>query len=209
MSGIGFKNRILEAARRVALATALFVAANGGLAWAQGAPPLPFNSPVPKTISVVLRPIAKDPDAEIVRAFTARNSQKILNRFGVTKDFDIETALVGRGRIAPGLEPQILFLLIQPSENPQGQYPGFAITKTGGEWVELTSLWGYFDGAFGIVNLATESFPVRLFNPETDEHDIAATITPENEGRRTLVWEEGGLYWNGTKWASYCWRPCD
>jgi hypothetical protein len=209
MSGIGPITRILEDARRVALAIALFAAANGGLAWAQGAPRLPYNSPVPEAIGVVLRPIAGDPDAAIVRAYAARNHQKILERFGEARDYDIETAFVGRGRIAPGPEPQILFILTQPSDYRQGQYPGFAITKSGGEWIALTGLYGFVDGAFGVVYLATEPIPARLFNSETYEIDIAAVVAPENEGRRTLVWNENGFYWNGAKWDWYCWRRCD
>jgi hypothetical protein len=213
MSGIGPKNRILESARRIAAAIALLVVANGGLAWAQGAPPLPFNAPVPGAISVVLRPIAGDPDAEIVRAYAARNHAKLREDVGIGTHYDIEMAFVGRSKIAPSSEPQILVLLIDPNEplnfRRGGTRPGFAITKTGDEWVELTGLYGYVDGAFGIVYVATEPFPARLFNPKTDEYDIAIIVNPENEGRRTLIWGESGLYWNGTKWDSYCWRPCD
>jgi len=210
MSGIGLRNRILEQTRRAAWAIALFFAANGGLAWAQGAPPLPFNTPVPDAISVVLRPIAGDPDAEIVRAYVARNHEKIRARFGsVAADYDIETAFVGRGKIAPGPESQILFLLTQPYDCNRNQCKGFAITKTSDEWIEVTALRGFVDGAFGVVYLATEPIPARLFNPETYEHDIAAVVAPENEGRRTLVWNEGGLYWNGTEWDWYCWQRCD
>jgi hypothetical protein len=210
MSSIGPKNRILESARRIAAAIALLVVANGGLAWAQGAPPLPFNTPVPKTIGVVLRPIAGDPDARILRAYAERNHEKIRARFGsAAADYDIETAFVGRSKIAPGPEPQILFLLTGPRDCLQNQCTGFAITKADDTWVELTAVSGFVHGAFGVVYLATEPIPARLFNPETYEYDIAAIVEPENEGRRTLVWNEGGLYWNGYKWAWHCWQRCE
>lgn len=212
MSGIGLKSRILEAARSAAWTIALFVAANGGLAWAQGAPPLPFDSPRPKSIGVVLRPIAGDPDAGIVRDYAARNHAKLREHVGIGTDYDIEMAFVGRSKIAPSSEPQILVLLIDPNEPlnyRRGLRQGFAITKTGDEWVALTDFFGFLDGAFGVVYVVTEPIPARLFNPKTYEYDIAAMIAPKNEGRRTLVWNESGLYWNGIEWDSYCWRPCD
>lgn len=210
MSGIGLKNRILKSKRRFALAIALVMAANGGLAWAQGAPPLPFNTPVPDSISVVLRPIAGDPDASILRAYAERNHEKLRARFGsVAADYDIETAFVGRSKIAPGPEPQILFLLTGPRDCRQNQCKGFAITKVDDTWVELTAVLGFVDGAFGVVYLATEPIPARLLNPETYDYDIAETIAPENEGRRTIVWNEEGYYWNGTRWRVFCWQRCD
>jgi hypothetical protein len=210
MSSIGLKNRIPKRARIAAVAIAFFAAASGGLAWAQGAPPLPFGSPAPKTISVVLRPIAGDPDAGIVRAYADRNHEKIRARFGsAAADYNVETAFIGRSRIAPGPEPQILFLLTGPKDCWQGECVGFAITKTADDWVELTDLAGFVEGDFGTVKLATAPIPARLLNPETYEHDIAAIVEPENEGRRTLVWKEGGYYWTGIKWDWYCWQRCD
>lgn len=210
MSGIGLKNRILEPVRRIVAAIAIFVAANGGLAWAQGAPPLPFNTPVPKSIGVVLRPIAGDPDASLLRAYAERNHEKIRARFGsAAADYDIETAFVGRSKIAPGPEPQILFLLTGLRDCWQNQCKGFAITKSGDEWVELTALRGFVNAEFGVVYLATETIPARLLNPETYDYDIAAIVEPENQGRRTILWNEEGYFWNGTDWRVFCWQRCD
>jgi hypothetical protein len=210
MSSIGLKNRILKLKHRSALAIALVLAATGGPAAGQGAPPLPFDTPAPKTIGVVLRPITSDPDAGIVRAYAERNHEKIRARFGsAAADYNIETAFVGRSKIAPSSEPQILFLLTGPEDCWQGECVGFAITKTAEDWVELIDLAGFVEGDFGVVKLATAPIQARLLNPRTHEHDIPAIVEPENEGRRTLVWGEGGYYWTGVKWDAYCWQRCD
>lgn len=187
-----------------------------GSAFAQGAPPLPWRDSQPAMTEVILRPAGNDPDADIVRGFAADNEQRIRNRWSAAKDgtYDIEAALVGRAWIAPGQEPQILFMFAGNGDCWNSECTGFAITKRaaneGGDWVELTEFRGTKRGPLGIVYLANEPIEARLLNPTTYEHDIAATIRPENQGRRTMLWLQNGTFWDGSQWRSFCWQPaCD
>lgn len=195
----------------IAIAIAIATLADGRIACAQDAPPLPWRVDPPDSIEAVLRPIAGNPDAEIVRAYFAQNDARIRNRAGTRNlAYDPEKSYVGRSRIAPGAEPQILILLTGTDDCWNGSCAGYAIEKVGDEWVELTDLRGFVDGGFGFVSLAAEPILARLRNAVTLENDTTATIEPVNDGRRTLIWYDRGYSWNGNGWRLFCWRePCD
>ena len=136
-----------------------------------------------------------------------QNDARIRNRAGTRNlAYDPEKSYVGRSRIAPGAEPQILILLTGADDCWNGSCAGYAIEKVGNEWVELTDLRGFVDGGFGFVALAAEPILARLRNAVTLENDTTATIEPVNDGRRTLIWNDRGYTWSGTRCRIFCWR---
>ncbi len=185
-----------------------FFGASIGLA--QNAPPIKFPAQIPETEEVPLQPLIGHADAQIVLNFIQANRTKIENSYKAKEYFDPQRLFVGRHRIAPGTEEQILFLVYEEDGYSMLGRSGYALTKKGDDWVEVGSIIGYGDGKTAGVSLATQPIEARLYNDATDKSDIAIVVQPVNDGYRTFVGSEIGFYWDGTRMALFCWwHECD
>jgi hypothetical protein len=191
---------------------AMFVAGFFGasLGFSQNAPPIKFPAQIPETEEIDLHPLIGHPDAQIVLDFIQKNRTKMDNSYIEKQHLDPQRLFVGRYRVAPGPEEQILFLVYMGAYYSIFGNTGFALTKKGDDWVELGDIIGYGDGITALVRFATQPIEARLRNDATDKHDIAIVIQPVNDGYRTNVGSEFGVYWDGTRMALFCWwHECD
>jgi hypothetical protein len=140
-----------------------------------------------------------------------QKNRAILDRAYLAKEhLDPQRLFVGRHRIAPGSEDQILFLIYEENGYLKFGRPGYALTKKGADWVEVGEIIGYGDGETAGVSLATQPIEARLYNDATDKSDIAIVVQPVNDGYRTFLGSEIGIYWDGTRMALFCWwHECD
>jgi hypothetical protein len=178
--------------------------------FAQKAPPIKFPAQIPETEDIALHPLIGHADAQIVLNFIQENRIKIENSYKAKEYFDPQRLFVGRHRIGPGPEEQILFLVYEEDGYSMYGRSGYALTKKGDDWVELGSIIGYGNGETAGVRLATQPIEARLYDKETYLGDIAAIIQPVNDGYRTFVGSEIGFYWDGTRMEIFCWwHECD
>ena len=185
-----------------------FLGTSVGLA--QNAPPIKFPAQIPETEEVKLRPLIGHEDAQIVLDFIQKNRTMMDNSYIEKQHLDPQRLFVGRYRIAPGPEDQILFLVHRGNDYLIFGNTGFALTKRGDDWVELGGIIGYGDGITALVRFATQPIEARLRNDATDKHDIAIVVQPVNDGYRTTVGSEFGFYWTGTAMEIFCWwHECD
>jgi hypothetical protein len=191
---------------------AMFVAGFVGISigFAQNAPPIKFPAQIPETEEIYLKPLIGHPDAHIVLSFIQDNRTKFDKNYLAKEHLELQRLFVGRHRIAPGSEDQILFLIYEEDGYSMLGRSGYALTKKGDDWVEVGEIIGFGDGKFASVRLATQPIEARLYNDATDKSDIAIVVQPVNDGYRTFVGSEIGFYWDGTRMALFCWwHECD
>jgi hypothetical protein len=180
------------------------------IGFAQNAPPIRFPAQIPETEEVQLHPLIGHADARIVLDFIQKN-HAMLDRYYIEKQyFDPQRLFVGRYRVAPGPEEQIIFLVYKGKYYSVAGNTGFALTKKGEDWVELGGIIGYGDGETALVRFATQPIEARRYNDATYKHDIAIVVQPVNDGYRTNVANEIGYFWDGTRMELFCWwHECD
>jgi hypothetical protein len=166
----------------------------------------PWRSEPPDTVDVVLRPLANDPDSDIVRGFLARDVSALRPATHTGKEFRIETVLVGRARIAPGSEPQIVATAPDGYSCSPFGCNAVVLAREGGEWVKMLDPNAFIRGGFGSLSLLAEPIEAVLMDPDTLIHEIPVKIAPVTDGRRTILWTDYGYYWNGKDWDTFCWR---
>jgi hypothetical protein len=192
----------------LAMLVAGFVGVSVG--FAQNAPPIKFPAQIPETEEIYLKPLIGHADAQIVLNFIRENRARLEKFYKGKWYFEPQRLFVGRHRIAPGPEDQILFLVYEEDGYSIYGRSGHALTKKGDDWVEVGEIIGFGDGKFASVRLATQPIEARLYNKETDKSDIAIIIQPVNDGYRTFVGSEIGFYWTGAELEIFCWwHECD
>jgi hypothetical protein len=180
------------------------------IGFAQNAPPIKFPAQIPETEEIQLHPLIGNADAQIVLDFIQKSRTMLDKSYVENQHLNPQRLFVGRHRIAPGPEDQILFLVHRGNDYLIFGNTGFALTKKGDDWVELGGIIGYGDGEISLIRFATQPIEARLYNDATYKHDIAIVVQPANDGYRTIVGSEFGYYWDGTSMALFCWwHECD
>lgn len=82
--------------------------------------------------------------------------------------------------------------------------------KAGNSWRLETSASGYGRPRDGVIRALVSPIVGVTFSGHLRlDIDPPFWVPPMRDGRRTIVWNGDGMFWNGSEWAFFCWRRCD
>jgi hypothetical protein len=106
--------------------------------------------------------------------------------------------------------PEIFILIDTPDSCGYNGCDAFAIGFQDGEWKGLMGLYGSHRNGFATISLAGVPIEGRILESMLPwRYGPPLVIQPMNDGRPTFIWGEGGVYWDGKDWTSFCWLKCD
>lgn len=192
----------------------------------------------PNTGHIVLLPLRGHQDEAIVRAFfSGRPDLPNLDELSTDEEMAREWAPDSEG-YDPGLpfygerwiriyvgryyldidrylgddsaQPEIFILIDTPDSCDYNGCVAFAIRFEDGEWKGLMGLYGSHRNGFATISLAGVPIEGRILESTSPwRYGPPRVIQPMNDGRPTFQWGQGGVYWDGKDWTSFCWLKCD
>lgn len=150
----------------------------------------------------------------------ARFARKFFGREGKDYLFDLfgrsfgdrYVVLAGRHRITGGAVPDLV-LMVVPLERIRYDPPEVNVAifkRIENAWRLEAGTWGYGRQGYGVIRaLVSPVVGVTYRYDGPDDIDPPFWVPPMRDGRRTIIWNDGGMFWDGAEWKSFCWRRCD
>ncbi|MFM7344918.1 MAG: hypothetical protein ACKO1J_06070 [Tagaea sp.] len=159
-----------------------------------------------------LIPVTRTPYARFAREFfSGEGKDYLFDLFG--RPFgERYVVLAGRHRITGGAVPDLVLMVVPLERIPYDPPEVSAIVFKNIEaaWRLETGAWGYGTAYGGSVSaLVSPVVGVTYRYDGPDDIDPPFWVPPMRDGRRTIIWNDGGKFWNGIEWKSFCWRRCD
>lgn len=157
-----------------------------------------------------LFPVARTRYANFARAFFAGEGRRYtLDRDGNPFEHAI---LAGRHRVSGGTEADLI-LMVVPLVRRRGELAEVAamiFPRHEGQWQKYEWTQGFGTPRDGsLLALVSPVVGVTYNNNGTaDDIDPPFWVPPMRDGRRTIIWNGDGMFWDGAEWRSFCWRRC-
>lgn len=158
-----------------------------------------------------LIPVERTRDARFARRFFAEEGKNYLfDLFG--RSFGNRyVVLAGRHRITGGAVPDLV-LMVVPLDRIRYDPPEvkvIVLKSIGSSWRVEIGTWGYGTARGGSVSaLVSPVVGVTYSGEPPDDIDPPFWVPPIRDGRRTIIWNDEGMFWNGSEWKFFCWRRC-
>lgn len=164
----------------------------------------------PATTSFHLVPVERTRYARFAREFFAGEGKRYLrDSLGNPFAFAI---LAGRHRINGGAEPDLVLMVVPLVRQccDKAEVNVVTFTRHEGKWSnpEWTQGFGTARGGF-LLALVSPIVGVTYSGNFREIISPPFWVPPMRDGRRTIIWNDGGMFWNGHEWDIFCWRRCD
>jgi hypothetical protein len=177
-----------------------------------GAEPLEMPGPIveyPATTRFRLVPVEQTHYVRFAREFFAgAGSHYVRDSRGAPFAHAI---LAGRHRITGGAVPDLV-LMVVPLVRPccdLAEVDAIVFERRDKQWHKSITTQGFGTAHEGaLLALVSPIVGVTYPGGSPDDIDPPFWVPPMRDSRRTIVWNDGGMFWNGSKWEFFCWRQC-
>jgi hypothetical protein len=179
-----------------------------------GAEPLEMPGPIveyPATTRFRLVPVEQTRYVRFAKAFFAEEGRIHLIDGSGSPLVDGYKILAGRHRVSGASEADLILMIVPLKRERYGppELGALVFRKAGGSWHPEAEVSGYgVPGKGSIRALVSPIVGVTYRGDPPDDIDPPFWVPPMRDGRRTIVWNDEGMFWNGSKWEFFCWRQC-